>query len=87
MIRLVYGREFLKSAQRTPDETQRKLAELMEIFPTNPFHPFLHTKYLTGRLAGLLSFRITRDWRVIFQFLDQQTVQFIRVKHRRDIYR
>lgn len=47
----------------------------------------LHTKYLTGRLPGLLSFRITRDWRVIFKFNDAHTIQLIRVRHRKDIYR
>lgn len=38
-------------------------------------------------LAGLLAFRITRDWRVMFQFLDEATVQLLRVAHRSDIYR
>ncbi|MBI2459523.1 MAG: type II toxin-antitoxin system RelE/ParE family toxin [Parcubacteria group bacterium] len=52
-----------------------------------PFHPLLHAKRLSGKLAGLLSFRITRDWRVIFQFNDPETIQLLRVKHRKDVYR
>ena len=72
MVRVVYGKNFLKSTGSLPQE--------------KPFHPFLHTKYLTGGLAGLLSFRITRDWRVIFQFISPDTIQLLRVKHRKDIY-
>lgn len=66
---------------------QAKLAKLIELLGENPFHPLLHTTRLTGDLAGYLSFRITRDWRVIFQFADPETLQLLRMKHRREVYR
>lgn len=69
MVQIVYNKNFLKSAACLPKETQIKLAKQIEVIREKPFLPKLHTKYLTGELAGLLSFRITRDWRVIFQFL------------------
>lgn len=87
MIRLLYSDDFLVSAKAMPVPQQRKLAYLLPIIGVNPFHPLLHTKRLGGTLTGLLSFRITRDWRVIFQFLDPVTVQLLRVGHRRDVYR
>jgi len=87
MIRVVYHRNFLESAKRLPKAQQSKLVKLIEILKENPFHPLLHTKRLTQELAGFLSFRITRDWRVVFQFLDPPTIQLLRVKHRRDAYR
>lgn len=87
MTRISYHGDFLKSAQRLPKQNQRKLAALIERLADNPFHPLLHTTRLTGDLAGFLSFRITRDWRVIFQFMDPDTVQLLRVKHRGDAYR
>src|SRR3990167_8380347 len=52
-----------------------------------PFHQLLHAKSLTGSLAGFYSFRITRDWRVIFQFVNPQTIKLIEAAHRKDIYR
>ncbi len=70
MVRIVYHYNFIKSAKLSPKVQQEKLAELLTVVQQNPFHPTLHTKRLSGELAGLLSFRITRDWRVIFQFLD-----------------
>ena len=86
MVHIVYHPNFIKSAKLLPKTRQEKLAELLIIVQRNPFHTTLHTKRLSGELAGLLSFRITRDWRVIFQFLDHKTIQLLRVKHRKDIY-
>ncbi len=87
MIRVVYHRNFLKSAKRLSKAEQSKLANLIKILKENPFHPLLHSKRLTHELTGFLSFRVTRSWRVIFQFLDPDTIQLLRVKHRRDAYR
>ena len=84
---IVYHRNFLKSARKLPETEQIKLAELLEILKQNPFHPLLHTKRLTKELSGFLSFRITRDWRVIFQFTNAATIQLLRVKNRKDAYR
>lgn len=66
MIALRYHKNFLISAKQLPREYQEKLTHLLLLLEENPFHSLLHTKRLNGRLAGFLSFRIARDWRVIF---------------------
>jgi mRNA-degrading endonuclease RelE of RelBE toxin-antitoxin system len=87
MVNVVYHPQFLKSAQKLPPAQRQKLAVCIEFLQENPYHPLLHSKRLSEPLLGLLSFRITRDWRVIFSFLDEKTIQLIAVEHRRDIYR
>ena len=87
MIQIVYNKHFVKSAKKLPTNLQVKLAKQLELLQQNPFHPLLHTKPLTGPLAGFYSFRITRDWRVIFQFLEQNAIKLIEVAHRKEIYR
>lgn len=87
MIRVVYGVTFLKSARKLPKKLKIKLAELVTHLQNNPFDSSLHTKYLSGQLAGLLSFRITRDWRVIFRFIEPDLIQLIEVANRKNIYR
>lgn len=87
MIALVYHPNFLKSVRELPPAQQRKLGTLLPMLQQNPFHPSLHTKRLSGSLVGFLSFRITRDWRVAFRFIDTATVHLLRVVHRKDIYR
>ena len=87
MTRVVFSTNFHRSTERIPAKQDTKLARLLELLQQNPYHPKLHTKVLTGDLSGFYSFRITRDWRVFFQFLDPGTIQLLRVVHRRDAYR
>ena len=87
MIRILYDRPFLKCVKKLPAKIQKRLAATIEILHQEPFHPTLHTKRLTGSLTGILSYRVTREYRVIFQFVDESTIQLLEVDHRKDIYR
>lgn len=87
MVKVVYGAYFLRSARRLDKKLQIKLSDKISVFQKNPFNSFLHTKNLSGKLVGFYSFRITRDWRVTFQFLNPEVVKLIDVDHRKDIYR
>jgi addiction module RelE/StbE family toxin len=87
MIRIFATERFLDQSADLPKKQQEKLANLLELLQRNAYDPLLHTKSLSGKLSGLYSFRITRDWRVIFQFMDSKTVQLLRVANRKDIYR
>jgi mRNA-degrading endonuclease RelE of RelBE toxin-antitoxin system len=87
MMRIVYDALFLKRVQNLPPAQQQKLAHLLAVLQINPYDPRLHTKKLGPPLEGHLSFRITRDWRVVFRFLSLTEIFVTRVKHRKDIYR
>ncbi len=87
MIRIQYDRAFLKSAKKLPAKAQQRLAATMVSLQEDPFHPTLHTKRLSGSLTGTLSYRVTREYRVTFLFLDESTIQLLEVDHRKDIYR
>lgn len=86
-MQIILEESFLRSAKRLPPNIKKKLADLVKLLKSNPFHPLLHTKYLGGLLAGLLSFRVSRDYRVIFYFADPQTIRLLKTGHRKDIYR
>lgn len=83
---VILEQSFLKSAKKLPENIKKKLPKLVELLKQNAYHPSLHTKKLHGDLSGFLSFRITRDWRVIFYFKDQETIHVLEVNHRKDIY-
>jgi addiction module RelE/StbE family toxin len=87
MICLQATERFLDASARLPKQQQNKLGTLLQRLAQNPFHPQLHTKPLHGNLTGLYSFRITRDWRVVFEFLDPSAIRLLRVAHRKDMYR
>lgn len=87
MIEIFYSDYFIRSAKKIPLAQQEKLAYLLTLLQKNPFHSQLHSKPLTGKLFGFYSFRITRDWRVIFQFISPQKINLVDVGHRKDIYK
>ena len=87
MMKVEYHKKFSKSAKKLSVDQQEKLAGLVIKLAFNPFHPSLHTKQLGGEMEGLFSFRITRDWRVIFRFISREVVQLMEVNHRKDVYR
>ena len=84
---LRYTDHFLKNARILPTAQQKKPAKLLELLEKAPYHPLLLTKPLAHELAGLYSFRITRDWRVVFRFESSEEIVLLDVNHRKDIYR
>jgi addiction module RelE/StbE family toxin len=86
MVDIVYHTRFLKEVRTLPQVQQKKLARLLAVLAENPYDPRLHTKHLSGELVGVLSFRVTREWRVLFCFLDKDTIRLLTVGHRSDIY-
>ena len=86
MISIVFGKKFIKSAKILSPKHKEKLADLVETLSSEPYNPRLHTKPLSGALIGLYSFRITREWRVIFKFNSPNEIQLVAVGHRKDIY-
>ena len=86
MIRIFEVPHFEDDAGKIPSSAQVKLAFLLELFRKNPFDSRLHTKPLAEPLRGLFSFRITRDWRVMFKFLAPREILLLHIKHRKDNY-
>jgi addiction module RelE/StbE family toxin len=82
-----YKKEFIKKFKVLPVKIQEEYIKLERIVKINPFHPALHTKGLHGKLRNFYSFRITRDYRVVFEFISEDVIGLITVRHRKDIYR
>ena len=87
MTKIIYSRSFLKKLQRIPEKTRIKLSKQLELLQKNTFHKSLKTKALVAKLTGFYSFRITRDWRVIFQFKNKNVLELIDIGLRKDIYK
>jgi len=88
MYKLVFGSKFLRSAEKLDKRLKLKLKSSLDVLSQNPFHPNLHTKSLSGKLAGFYSFRLSRDYRVIFELISSEGVIYLlKVGDRKDIYR
>ena len=81
-----YTSHFVKGFKKLPKKIKEMAAEQENIFRQNPHDPRLHAKPLQGRLKGFLSFRVTRNYRVLFAWQDQHNVLFYEIGDRKFIY-
>ncbi len=89
MITFSYGSSFDKAFKKriSSDENhERKFYEKLELFLNNPFDPQLRTHKLSGRLAGLYSFRVDYDIRVVFYFAEKNHAVFVDVGTHDEVY-
>jgi toxin HigB-1 len=74
MVRVYYSGQFEKKVKKLSEKQQAKLAQLVVLLKDNPFNPKLHTKSLAGKLIGIYSFRLERDFRALFKFLSRDEI-------------
>ena len=82
---ILYLPRFAREYKRLPEQVKR-IAEKKEIiFRNNPFHSQLKAHKLHGELDGFWSFSLNYRYRIIFDFVDNETVRFYSVGDH-DIY-
>lgn len=67
---------FARQYKRLPPEIQEIAEAREQIFRTDAFDSRLRTHKLSGRLKDLWAFSITRDIRIVFEFLEADEVLF-----------
>lgn len=85
-MNIVYADEFVKQFRKLPRNVQNGFRGQERIFKKNWCDSRLHTKKLKGA-PQVFSFRITRAYRALFVFVEQNTVLLASIGHRKDIYR
>lgn len=87
MVEIFVTAEFENHYQNLSSVLKRKAEKQERIFCENPFHPSLHTEKLEPKEREVWSFRIDRNYRVIFRFLDGGKVLFLTVGPHDWVYR
>ena len=80
MVELIWDERFKKIYKkwcRQHPELMAQFTKKIVLFEMDPFHPSLKTHTLSGVLKGLWSFRITYEYRLIFDFFDEKRTQVI----------
>ncbi len=82
-----FKRIYKKWSKRHPDLVNT-FRNKLDLFVRNPFHPSLRTHSLSGILAGLWSFSITYEHRLIFKFIGKgkRKVQLIDLGSHDEVY-
>ena len=82
---IFYHSKFKQQFRKLRKEVKSAAIKREKIFRQNPFDPRLKTHKLHGELSEFWSFSINYQCRVIFDFVDENTVRFYNIgKH--DIY-
>lgn len=85
-MELYYSPKFIRSYKKLPKRI-KNLAEKKEtLFIKNPFNKSLETHKLHGDFVGFLAFSVNKNYRIVFDFIDESVVRFYDVGTH-DIYR
>jgi toxin HigB-1 len=76
---IVYADEFVKRFSKLPLRIKKKAVKQETLFQSNPLHPSLNTEKLVPKEKELWSFRIDRQYRIIFSYHKTGTVIFMTV--------
>jgi len=84
-MKILHTNTFSSELKELPLGVKKLYKKQEDLFVSNWKDSRLHTKRLRGD-GSILSFRITRRYRVLFVFLDKETAIFNSIGHRKDIY-
>jgi len=65
-MEIVLTQKFLKQLQKQ-HSLAAVISKQVELFRNNPFHPSLHTEKMEPKKEEIYSFRINKQWRVLFK--------------------
>ncbi len=67
---------FIKAYKSLSEEIKVHAKNREKIFKANPFDPRLNTHKLKGRLKGYWSYSVDYRYRVLFRFIDNETILY-----------
>ncbi len=79
-MEILYSSKFAREYRRLPLSIKKVAEKKEKIFRRDPFDSRLKTYKLKGNLKGFLSFSINREYRVISEFRNSNTVWFYSVE-------
>lgn len=86
MINVIYTKDFYKSLKKKDKFVQGKARERIRIFRGDPFNVLLDNHKLHGEYENRRSFNITGDYRIIFYYVNENTVCFTDIGTHPELY-
>jgi len=75
-MKISYSPKFEKEYKKLQDRIKLKAEKKEVVFRKNPFDKSLKTHKLSGKLKIFWLFSIDYKYRIIFEFIDENTVHF-----------
>ncbi len=86
MFTIIPSKNFLKSFKKKDTKIQEQIKLKIRILKENSFNPLLNNHKLQGNYKGLNSINITGDYRLIFEYLDKNTILLIDIDTHSNLY-
>jgi len=86
MITLSINKLFEKKAGKLDKKIKLALAERLEFFTHNPFHPLLNNHALHGKRKSERSINITGDYRLIYEVVGTNMVRLLDIDTHTNLY-
>ena len=78
-IKINLSSKFKRAYKKLPAHIQTDFDKRIKLFFINPFDPKLKTHKLKGRLQSCQALRLKDGFRVLFEFVDSDTVDLLSV--------
>ena len=75
--KLYTSSQYRKSFKKLSIKTQQTATEKLKIFQKDPFSPLIKTHKLSGKLKNYWSFSVDYSIRIMFEFVDEESVGLI----------
>ena len=78
MMKILYKPSFVRQYKKLPDALRQEVMDKVTLFKEDQSHPFLRTHKLNGKMEGYLSFSVNYEYRIIFQY-EQDNIALVAV--------
>lgn len=79
MLTIHTSTQFKRSYKKMPTKIKKDFSEKIKIFQKYPFQPNLNTHKLKGKLDEYYSFYLKDGYRVLFDFVGENTVVLVNI--------
>lgn len=81
-----YAPKFKKQYQKLPQKIQQQFDNRLQLFLSDPFHPFLRNHPLVGKFLGYWSFNVSGDVRALYLMVDDELIIFALIGTHSQLY-
>lgn len=85
-MRINFHRRFDKSYKKCSQKVRAQFKKRLNLFLEDPFSPLLENHALTGEWKDFRSINITGDYRALYHFLNENTVEFFLIDTHSNLY-
>lgn len=86
-MRYYLSKKFKRNLDKLSGSVKRQFVERRKLFESEPYHYLLNNHALTGQYSDCRSLNINGDVRIIFYYIDDNTVHLVDIGTHSQLYK